>query len=272
MSTRNQIRSWALGTALLAGLVASPAHAEEWWERFYFRAGALAMLPNATSGPVTLSGVTGNARLAISDGPIAGSGAGLGSTGLPCLTIGYRIWDQLTAETILALPFTMKLTATGTLATQSLAGTALGNLPTGVAPLGTDLGQTTVLPPILTFTYRFLPDLPVHPYVGLGINYLYTYDTKITNPTLTAVHPINLSLPGKLGPVIQGGVDVRIWRQLYVTLDVKYIPGISLDVAMNNLDVQVPGLPLYGVVHVGNSTVHVSLNPVVLQGGVGWNF
>ena len=48
--------------------------------------------------------------------------------------------------------------------------------------------------------------------------------------------------------------------------------GLSMDVNMNNLDVRVPGLPLYGQVHVGNTSVSVTVNPFIFQAGAGWNF
>jgi outer membrane protein len=257
--------------ALAALTVATPANAD-WYNGIYFRAGGLFLAPNSSSGPVTLSNVSGPAQLALSNGPIAGSGSGVGSAFLPALTLGYTFWDQLSVETILAVPPTLQLTATGTMATQPLAPYALGNLPTGVVALGANLGQTKVLPPILTLTYRFLPNFVIRPYVGAGASVLISYDTQITNPVLTAVHPVSLNLPPKAGFVVQGGVDVKLWKQLFLTVDAKYIAGMSLDVTMTNLDVQVPRLPLYGQVHVGDATVHVNLNPVVLQAGLGWNF
>jgi outer membrane protein W len=258
--------------ALLCLVVSFAAHAGDWYNGFYFRAGGLYLLPASSSGPVTLSNVTGNARLALDNGPIAGSGSGVGSAFLPAVTVGYTFWDQFSVETIIAVPPTLQLTATGTMATQPLAPYALGNLPTGVAALGANLGQTKVLPPVLTVTYKFLPEFPVRPYVGLGGSILYSYDTQITNPVLTAVHPVTLNLPAKAGFVVQGGLDVKIWRQLFFTLDAKYIAGMDLDVTMTNLDVKVPGLPLYGQVHVGDASVHVSVNPFVFQAGAGWNF
>jgi len=261
-----------LATSLAICLLAPSAHAGAWYEGFFFRAGGLALVPASTSSPVTLSNVTGTAKLAVSNGPIAGSGSGVGAVGLPAVSIGFRFWDQLSVETILAIPPTLTLTATGTMATQPLALYALGNLPTGVPALGTDLGTTKVFPPIVTFTYRFFPDSMFRPYLGLGGSLLVSYDTQITNPILTSVHPVTLSLPAKAGWVVQAGLDVKLYQQLFLTLDAKYIGGMDMDVSMTNLDVQIPGLPLYGTAHVGDATVHVSINPFVFQAGVGWNF
>ncbi len=224
------------------------------------------------SSPVVLSHVAGPAQLALSNGPVAGSGVSVGDALMPAATIGYRVWDQFTLETILAPPITLDMVATGTLATQPLAPTALGNLPTGVPALGTHLGQTKALPPVLTATYRFLPDWPVRPYLGAGVSYMISYDTQITNPVLTSVHPVSLNLPPAWGWVVQAGLDLHLWSGLFLTLDAKYIGGLNLDVEMDHLDARVPGLPLYGTVHLGDATVHLSVNPLVFQGGVGWNF
>lgn len=263
--------SAARAIALVVSLASVQAHASP-WDGFYVRAGALFLDPIPQSGPVVLSNVAGPARLALSNGPVAGSGVSVGNALMPAATIGYRVWDQFTVETILAPPITLQMKATGTLASQPLATTALGNLPTGVPALGPNLGQTKALPPVVTATYRFLPSWPVHPYLGVGASYMISYDTQVTNPVLTSVHPVSLNLPPVWGWVVQVGADIHIWQGLFVTLDAKYIGGLNMTIAMDNLDAKVPGLPLYGTVHLGDATVHTSIDPLAFQAGVGWNF
>jgi outer membrane protein W len=269
MSSPSALRWVARALAWLA--FASAPRADP-LDGFYGRLGVLYLHPMPQSGPVVLSNVTGPAQLALTNGPVLGSGVTVGDALMPAATIGYRVWDQFTLETILAPPITLAMKATGTLATKPLAASALGNLPTGVAALGPNLGETKALPPVLTATYRFLPDWPVHPYLGAGASYMISYDTRITNPVLTSVHPMNLNLPPVLGWVVQAGADFHLWQGLFVTLDAKYIGGLDMNIAMRNLDAKVPGLPLYGTVHLGDARVHMSIDPLVFQGGVGWNF
>ncbi len=253
-----------------------PASSEPDFVGFYFRIGGLFLQPLPSSQEVRLEGVTGPARLGLSDGPIAGSAIGVGNALMPALTVGFAprlpvLGHQLSLETILALPFKMKLYAKGTLATKSLAPTVLGALPTGVPALGEELGETTVVPPVLTLVYRFLPDWRVHPYLGLGFSVLIATDARITNPLLTEVSTPQLEIPPKAGYVLQGGVDVRLYRWFYATADLKFIGGLDLTARVKDVYVRLPSLPLYGSVKVGDTVSTVTVNPLVFQIGVGMN-
>jgi outer membrane protein len=239
---------------------------------FYFRAGALFLKPMPSSGPVLLANVDGPARLALNDGPIAGSSVGMGSNFMPAAIVGWAppILDgQLSIETVLAVPFTMKLLAKGTLATDSLAPTVLGSLPTGVPALGDQLGEATVLPPVVTLVYRFWPDDTVRPYLGAGLSYLVPLHAQVTNPILTEVSSPQLSIPAVFGWVVQGGFDLRFFERFVASLDIKYIGGLDVTATTKDIWVRLHKLPLYGAVHVGDNIAQISVNPLAVQAGVG---
>ncbi len=267
-----------LSAALLL-LVASSgsAFAEGSWldtlHGLRFRLGGMSVVPTGSGGEVQLANVTGAARLSgLSDGPIAGSSTRLGNALMPALIIGYAppiLNHQLSVETILALPVKQKLYAGGTLATRSIAPSALGSLPTGVPPLGTELGEVTSLPPVVTAVYRFLPGGRFRPYVGLGGCLLIVLDTKITNPVLTSVRTPKVNTPPRLGWVAQAGGEFRFGGSYFLTADVKYIGGLAITSTMRNVEVSVPGLPLYGSARVGDNVVHMKVNPITTFVGVG---
>lgn len=247
---------------------------------FHFRLGGLSVIPTGgPSGEVQLANVSGQARLSgLSDGPIAGSSTSLGNASLVAGVVGWAppiLNRQLSVETILALPFKQKLYARGTLADRSLAPNALGTLPTGVPALGRNLGEVTVLPPVVTAVYRFLPSWPVRPYLGAGGCLLLVLDGKITNPVLTSVHTSRIDIPPTLGWVAQAGLEVRIspalarGRAFWLTADVKYIGGLSVTAKVRDLWVTTPSLPIYGSVPVGDNIVHMSIDPIVAFMGVG---
>ena len=268
------MKTFLLAVALLSTTALADDANPEAWNGFSFRVGGLFIAPLGRSGEVELANVSGPAGLSLQNGPIAGSYVTLGTNLMPAITLGYALPflnRQLSFETILALPFTMKMYAGGTLASQSLAPTALGNLPTGVPALGTDLGQVKVLPPVLTAVYRFFPEWRVRPYVGLGVSVLIPLEAQITNPVLTAVTQPKLSVPPKVGFVVQAGAEVRVWRWFFVTADLKYIAGFDLEAKVTDIWVKTPGLPLYEAVHVGDNIARVSVNPLVVQLGVGMN-
>ena len=161
-----------------------PEHALKHWT---VRAGVALIKPLSSSRPMELANVDGAASLALQNGPIAGSGAEVSSATIPALIIGYNINDHLSLETVLGLPFTVKFQATGTLANESIAPTALG-IPTGVGPLGPELGEAKAAPPLVTVVYKFLhPEDRFRPYVGAGASVLIAYDAKVTNPMLIEV-------------------------------------------------------------------------------------
>lgn len=244
------------------------------WYGFSFRAGALFIAPLGRSGELELQNVAGPAQLSVQNGPIAGSAVVMGTNVMPAVTIGYALPfldRQLSVETILALPFTMQMYAAGTLADQSLAPTALGNLPTGVPPLGKQLGEVKVLPPVLTAVWRFLPGYRVRPHVGLGVSYLIPLEARITNPVLTEVVSPKLEVPPRAGFVLQAGGEVHLWRWFFATLDVKYIAGLDLEARVKNVWVRTPSLPLYEAVQVGDTVAKISVNPIIIQLGVGMN-
>lgn len=269
----------AVAIALVTWLSSGYARAERepgWfsYERLYFRAGLLHVAPLSDSRELTLSNVDGPASLAIMDGPIAGSGAALDPLTVPAVIAGYvlPIWDgRLSLETVLSTPIHVKFRATGTLADMSLAPDALG-IPTGVPALGSELGEADAAPPLVTAVYRLLDLGPVHPYLGMGLGLLVTYNARATNPTLTEVGEPRFQIDPAPGVVLQSGVDVRLWRSVHLRADVKYIAFMKAHATVENLQVRTPELPLFETANVGTATMEMWVNPLIVHVGAGVNF
>ncbi|HSR95865.1 MAG TPA: OmpW family outer membrane protein [Kofleriaceae bacterium] len=242
--------------------------------RFYVRAGGALIKPISSSRELELVDVDGPASLAVHDGPIAGSGARIGSAVIPAVIIGYvlptasRRWS---VEGVLGPPFTVKLEATGTLATTSLAPTALG-IPTGVGPLGSDLGETTAVPLVLTATYRPPISRVVWPYIGAGPSVLFSRNAKVTNPLLTEVNQPEMTIDPAPGLVLQGGIDARISRSIYARLDIKFVAFMTAHAEVSHINVKTPGLPIFDSVEVGTAKMTVDVNPLIVQAGIGFDF
>jgi outer membrane protein W len=252
----------------------TPLAKPERWKRVYLRAGGALVLPLSSSQPLELANVDGPASLALSNGPIAGSGASIGAAFTPAIIIGYRLhaWhDRLAIETILGLPVTVKFTATGTLADKSLAPTALG-IPTGVMPLGPDLGEAKAVPPVVTAVYDLTGRGRARPYVGAGVAMLFAYDAHVTNAILTQVSQPQFDISPAPGLVVQSGLDVRIWRNIFARLDVKFIALMLAHAELHHVQVATPGLPLFGSADVGTAKMNVWVNPLIVQLGIGTDF
>jgi outer membrane protein W len=241
---------------------------------FYFLAGGALVKPVTSSREMELADVDGPASLAVQNGPIAGSGATVSSATIPAGLIGYvlptpsRRWSL---EVVLGVPFTVKFQATGTLANTSIAPTALG-IPTGVGPLGPELGEAKAVPPVITAVYQLLDHGRLRPYAGAGASVLFAFDAKVTNPMLTAIHQPELSIAPAPGLVLQGGLDVRLWKSVYARLDVKFIALMMARAEVHHVEVETPGLPLFQSVEVGTAKMSIWVNPLIVQLGVGADF
>jgi outer membrane protein W len=258
----------------LAVCVPSLAHADSPPKRFYVRAGIAHVATLDSSRPMELSDVDGAASLAIQNGPIAGSGASVDSATAFAATLGWTtpwLGNRISLETIVGIPFTVKFQATGTLANESLAPTALG-IPTGVMPLGPELGEAKALPLVLTGIYDLAPNHRVRPYLGGGAAVMFTTGGRVTNPTLTEVGEPSMSISPAPGIVVQGGIDAKIAGRFYARLDIKFIGLMLARARVEHVQVRTPEIPLFDTVEVGTARMNVWVNPLIIQAGLGTDF
>jgi outer membrane protein W len=250
---------------VLALLLARTAHADD---RFYFRAGMLHMAPLSDSQELTLTDVHGPASLAISDGPIPGSGATIDSLTIPAVIVGYQLNARLSLETVLAAPLHVRFRATGTLATMSLAPDALG-LPTGVPALGSQLGEADAAPPLVTLVSKLADLGPVRPYAGAGVGVLVTYNAHATNPVLTEAAQPRFHIDPAPGLVLQTGLDLHVYKRVTARVDLKYIAFMRAHATVEHIRVNTPDLPLFETTDVGTATMNMWVNPLIVQIGLG---
>jgi outer membrane protein W len=240
-------------------------------KRFYVRGGIAHVAPLSMSRELELADVDGAASLAIENGPIEGSGASVGSATVPAITVGYKLNDRWSLETLLGLPFTVKLSATGTLANESLAPMALG-IPTGVPPLGSELGEAKAAPPLVTLVYQLRMHGMLRPYAGAGLAVLFAFDEKVTNPILSDVAQPEMSIAPAPGLVLQTGAELKLWKSVYARLDVKFIAFMLARAKVEHIQVRTPELPVFETVEVGTAKMNVWVNPLIVQLGVGVDF
>ena len=112
---------------------------------------------------------------------------------------------------------------------------------------GTKIGTFKELPPTLLAQWHFLPGQTVDPYVGLGANLTLISDVKLANGALDLDS-------SSLGPAAQAGVDIRVAKQCFINLDVKYMQ-IRSDVKAG-----------------GAKVTTVKVDPMLYGVGVGYRF
>jgi len=208
---------------------------------------------------------------------------------------------RLSLETILALPIEVEIKNTGTLANSSLAPNGIANaassqlvsdlanalnispdviqssvdflagltiggeeiFATGLPPLGEELGETKVLPPVTTLVYKFFDRAIFNPYVGVGFTYLFAYEAKVTNPILLAVRKPEFDLVGSFGLVGQIGFNIDLTDQWFLNADYKRLENVSTKATLKGLAVDVPSEILSLVVptaEAGNAKTELSLD------------
>ena len=120
------------------------------------------------------------------------------------------------------------------------------------------IGDTYLLPPVLTAQYHFLPKSWIRPYVGVGVNYTVFFAEDASASLNTALGgPTKIRLGDSFGPAGQVGVDVDITPDIFLNFDVKYV-SMSTDVTLTT----------------GNTvrTATVDIDPIIVGIGIGTHF
>jgi len=237
---------------------------------FYFRAGPAYIDPRVATGGVQ---IVPTPLLSIAALPTTVAGSISSANGaIFASIIGFApaaLGGHVAFETILAYPSPTKFQASGPLATQSLAPSELG-FPTGIPPLGSNIGQAMVAPVMATAVAR-LPLGPVTLYAGGGPSVLLVTDTKITNTVLTQVATPTFSVTPALGVVAQAGLDVQLWGPIHARVDFKELWFQTSQVTISNIQVHTT-IPDLEVVNVGSVKSSITPNPIVLMAGAGASF
>lgn len=223
-------RSLALGCVAAAVLSATSLTAQAYEAGdWVFRARIITVSPDEESSTVRASGVG-----------IAGSGVGVNDDTVPEIDFTYMLHRNWGLELILG---TSQHDVDG-----SGVINGLGNII-----------DSKVLPPTLTLQYHFAPSSTIRPYAGVGINYTYFYDERVTG---------GLDAPGakvdiddSWGLAVQAGVDIDINKDWFFNVDVKYI---DIDTTANFSNTALgAGVPV---------AVDVDIDPWVFGIGVGTTF
>lgn len=236
---------------------------------WYFRAGLAHVEPRISSSGMELQpeGIT---RLATPMEPVQG-GVESSPTNVYAAILGVApaaLGGYVGFETIIAVPKKAKLRAYGDLADKSLAPTALDLVPTGIPPLGEELGEAMAAPVTLTAVVRTPALGPVRAYAGGGASVLFVMDAKVTNQVLTEVATPKLEIDPAFGVVAQAGVDVHLFGKFYARLDYKAMWFQPAETRITNIHVRTT-IPLLETVDVGSARSESTANPRIVQIGIG---
>ena len=162
--------------------------------------------------------------------------------------------DSITVESAVIPEIDLSYFFTENIAVEAIAGTSRHKVKTNnsTAP---DLGNTWLLPPTITAQWHFSPKGNIKPYLGVGINYTFLYDTLGSS----AAGANSLSFSNSVGAAAQAGVDVNVYGNWYANLDLKYL-WLSTDATFGGSGAALP------------VKSHVNLDPFIVGFGVGYRF
>lgn len=196
---------------LLPLALALPLQAVAQDDSWFFRVGAHVVNPRSDNG-------------SLAGGTLA---ADIDSNVRPTFVLGRQLTPNWAVELLASLPFQH---------TASLNGA--------------DALEFKHLPPTLTLQYYFAPDAKVNPFLGVGLNYTYTFDEDEKGPLAGTRTRVGNSF----GPAAHAGLVFRTGARWDVIADVRWVD-IDADISVDGAD-------------VGS----VNVDPLVYGVYVGWRF
>lgn len=139
------------------------------------------------------------------NGHLAGMKTSVDSSTRPSISLEYMAAPNWGIEVLGALPFKHEVKLAGQKA-----------------------ATTKQLPPVLGVNYHFAPNSVVSPFVGVGVNYTYFYDSKGKG----LLDGQKVDLDNSWGIAGHAGVDFKLNDKWLITADVRYI-NIDSDVHVN---------------------------------------
>lgn len=219
--------------SLLALAIASPIAQAHQAGDIIVRAGAITVDPHEDSGNID------HAVL----GKVAGSGATLNSDTQLGLNFAYMVTDNFGIELLAATPFSHDVGVKG--------------MPGAFASLNGKLGSLKHLPPTLSAIYYPMDKSSAfQPYVGVGINYTWFFDTELSSEA-EAKGFRGLDMKDSWGLAGQIGMDYMLTDSLMLNAQVRYI------------DIDTTGTTYLAGDKV---KVDVDVDPFVYMVGLGYKF
>ncbi|MBG0842823.1 OmpW family outer membrane protein [Ectopseudomonas toyotomiensis] len=219
--------------SLLALAIAAPVAQAHQAGDVIVRAGAITVDPREDSGNID------HAVL----GKVAGSGATLNSDTQLGLNFAYMVTDNFGIELLAATPFSHDVGVKG--------------MPGAFAGLNGKLGSLKHLPPTLSAIYYPLDKSSAfQPYVGVGINYTWFFDTELSSEAEGKGFR-GLDMKDSWGLAGQIGMDYMLTDSLMLNAQVRYI---DIDTT--------------GTTHLNGDKVKVDVDvdPFVYMVGLGYKF
>ena len=220
--------------SLLALAIAAPAANAYQAGDIILRAGAITVDPHESSSDIWVGALNTD---------VAGTSATLNSDTQLGLNFAYMLTSNIGLELLAASPFSHDVGVKG--------------MPGGFSGLNGKLGELKHLPPTLSLVYYPLNSAAAfQPYVGLGINYTWFFDDKLSSEAEGKGFS-GLDMKDSWGLAAQVGMDYMLSDNLLLNAQVRYI------------DIDTTGTTTFAGDKV---KVDVDVDPLVYMVGLGYKF
>lgn len=203
----NYVRVVRLGASIFIAAAGSGAHAQSAGTNTV-SVGWVHSAPQTGSDPLRIISIGGVAT----DTPVPGSGAGARSADTMGFTVEHYFTDHIGVSILGGWPGRTELEGRGSLNSYGL------------------LGDARTWAPELVLRYHFgEPQTRFRPFVGLGVNYTWFSNARVTNGTFVqnSFGPggsAAVSASSSWNPVFQAGLDYRINSHWSAGLMLAYVP------------------------------------------------
>jgi outer membrane protein len=170
--------------------------------------GWLHVMPQGTSDTVQAVSVGGVPL----DQQIPDTGAHAGTSDAASFSVEYHITDNFGAALLIGSPFTSDLIGDDSYSQYGV------------------IGKSRPMAPILEARYHlFAPDAKFRPFVGIGVNYTWFADTRLTNPTFNATNfgpgsSTHATLSSSWNPTFDVGATYAITKHWSIAASLTYVP------------------------------------------------
>jgi outer membrane protein len=228
------MRKSLLALSILAAALAAPFAQAYQAGDIIVRAGAATVDPHESSSDIWVGALNTD---------VAGTKATLNSDTQLGLTGTYMFTDHFGLDLLAATPFSHDVGVKG--------------MPGAFAGLNGKLGELKHLPPTLSVVYYPLDSASAfQPYAGLGINYTWFFDDKLSSEAENKGFS-GLDMKDSWGLAAQAGMDYMLTENLLLNASVRYI------------DIDTTGTTSFAGEKV---KVDVDVDPYVYMVGLGYKF
>ncbi|MDM8347995.1 OmpW family outer membrane protein [Pseudomonas sp. sp1636] len=228
------MRKSLFALSILATALAAPLAQAHQPGDIIVRAGAITVDPHESSSDIWVGALNTD---------VAGTKATLNSDTQLGLTGTYMFTNHVGLELLAATPFSHDVGVKG--------------MPGGFAGLNGKLGELKHLPPTLSVVYYPLDSASAfQPYAGLGINYTWFFDDKLSSEAEGKGFS-GLDMKDSWGLAAQLGMDYQLSDTIMLNASLRYI------------DIDTTGTTTYGGEKV---KVDVDVDPLVYMVGLGYKF